>query len=308
MKKFFAVAALIIGVVVSQIVVPSQAQAEIVNVPGTSYYIFTKTVKYDPAHATGGYPPEDGCNIFVECTNIDFRDSAGTYYLLTYKFIRGKVPDKNNFWLCQADDPIQDLALDPTGRTAIEVYQRPAAYKILLKTLEYLPAEDAAQIKAELAQQEKDFSARENTASNPSPTTIENLPDSTKLAELTQAAEPFVMQGDEKYKAKDYSAAKDLFSQAIEKNPYDYHSHDLYARSLYREKSKDKDYDKIIAEMNKAIELAPDNNSKADCYGFLAKVYNQLAMDNLFNVNNKTNYAAYAKKCLQMEQKLRLMR
>ena len=174
---------------------------------------------------------------------------------------------------------------------------------MLLKTFDYLPAENAAEFKTDLAQQAKDSSSSEKTSSGSAP--IGDLPDAAKLAELKQAAEPFVTQADAKFKAKDYTAAKELFSQAIEKNPYDYHTHDLYARSMYREKSKDKNYDLIISEMKTAINLAPDNKSKADCYGFLAKVYRKLAMDNLFNMDNKIDYTALAQECDRKELALR---
>ena len=117
---------------------------------------------------------------------------------------------------------------------------------------------------------------------------------------------PLVEEADAKYKAKKYAEAKELFSQAVSKYPHDYHTHDLFARSMYHEKSKDKDYDKIIAESKKAIELAPDNESKADCYSFLGKVYRKLAMNNLFNTDNKTDYVALGQHCVDMANKLRM--
>lgn len=46
MKKFFIASVLIVGIVASQIVAMSQARAEMVGMPGTSYYIFTETLKY----------------------------------------------------------------------------------------------------------------------------------------------------------------------------------------------------------------------------------------------------------------------
>lgn len=117
---------------------------------------------------------------------------------------------------------------------------------------------------------------------------------------------PLVEEADAKYKAKNYTEAKELFSQAVAQYPNDYHTHDLFARLMYHEKSKNKDYDKIIAESKKAIKIAPDNESKADCYSFLAKVYRKLAMNNLFNVNNKTDYTALAQQCTDNAQKLRM--
>lgn len=117
---------------------------------------------------------------------------------------------------------------------------------------------------------------------------------------------PLVEEADAKYKAKNYTEAKELFSQAVAQYPNDYHTHDLFARSMYHEKSKNKNYDKIIAESKKAIELAPDNESKADCYSFLAKVYRKLAMNNLFNMNNKTDYAALGQQCLDKANQLRM--
>ncbi|MBQ3726400.1 MAG: hypothetical protein IJR52_01300 [Selenomonadaceae bacterium] len=136
----------------------------------------------------------------------------------------------------------------------------------------------------------------------PSKLSPEETAQREKLKEETSA---IVTQADAKYKAKDYTAAKELFSQAIKKNPHDYHTHDLYARSMYREKSKDKNFDLIISEMKTAIGLAPDNKSKADCYGFLAKVYRKLAMDNLFNMDNKIDYTALAQECDKKELALR---
>lgn len=122
---------------------------------------------------------------------------------------------------------------------------------------------------------------------------------------LKEDAAVIVTQADEKFKAKDYTAAKDLFSQAIEKNPYDYHTHDLYARALYREKSKDKNYDLILSEAKKALELATDNKDKADCCGFIAKVYRKLTMNNLFDSNKSNEYLRLGQKYLDMENKFR---
>lgn len=115
-----------------------------------------------------------------------------------------------------------------------------------------------------------------------------------------------IAQGDAKYKAKDYTAARQLFAQAVAQNPNDYHAHDLYARSIYRDKAdKNKDYVKIAEEIELAVNLAPDNDAKADCLMFLSKVYQNLGMNNLFNTNNKTDYAALSNKCQSMAQQLR---
>ena len=303
MKKILLAAALLIGVVASQLVTMSQARAEMVSVPGTEYCILTETLQYDPAPTYLGKPIVNGYEISVKCTREDINRTIGKRLLFLYKFSRATYEIRNTrrerTWGFSTDDENQvPRPVAEDWKISMHVHQNPTVSKIFLKVLDYLPAEDAAQIRAELAQQEKDFSARENTRSNSS---IGNLPDAAKLAELKQAAEPFVTQADAKFKAKDYTAAKELFSQAIEKNPYDYHTHDLYARSMYREKSKDKNYDLIISEMKTAINLAPDNKSKADCYGFLAKVYRKLAMDNLFNMDNKIDYTALAQECDKKE-------
>lgn len=90
------------------------------------------------------------------------------------------------------------------------------------------------------------------------------------------------------------------------KNLNDYHAHDLYARSIYRDKAdKNKDYGKIASEIQTAVNLAPDNDAKADCLMFLSKVYQKLGMNNLFNTNNTTNYMALANQCQSMAQQLR---
>lgn len=130
--------------------------------------------------------------------------------------------------------------------------------------------------------------------------------ETAKREKLKEEAASIVEDAVEKYRTKNYAESKELFSKAIEINPHDYHTHDLFARSMYHEKSKNKDYDKIIAESKKAIELAPDNESKADCYSFLAKVYRKLAMNNLFNMNNKTDYAALGQQCLDRASQLRM--
>ena len=114
-----------------------------------------------------------------------------------------------------------------------------------------------------------------------------------------------IAEADAKYKAKDYNAARQLFEQAVSANPNDYHAHDLLARSLYREKNKDKDYNRIVDEVQQAIDLAPDNQTKADILMFLSKVYTNLGMNNLFNINNKNNYSGMSLKCQDMAQKLR---
>lgn len=115
-----------------------------------------------------------------------------------------------------------------------------------------------------------------------------------------------IAMADAKYKAKDYTAARQLFAQAVTQNPNDYHAQDLYARSIYRDKAdKNKDYDKIASEIQTAVNLAPDNDAKADCLMFLSKVYQKLGMNNLFNTNNPTNYMALSNQCQSMAQQLR---
>ena len=115
-----------------------------------------------------------------------------------------------------------------------------------------------------------------------------------------------IAQGDAKYKAKDYTAARQLFAQAVAQNPKDYHAHDLYARSIYRDKAdKNKDYGKIAEEIETAVNLAPDNDAKADCLMFLSKVYQNLGMKNLFNTGNKIDYASMSNQCQNMAQQLR---
>lgn len=115
-----------------------------------------------------------------------------------------------------------------------------------------------------------------------------------------------IAMADAKYKAKDYTAARQLFAQAVTQNPNDYHAHDLYARSIYRDKAdKNKDYGQIASEIQTAVNLAPDNDAKADCLMFMSKVYQKLGMNNLFNTNNTTNYMALANQCQSMAQQLR---
>ena len=114
-----------------------------------------------------------------------------------------------------------------------------------------------------------------------------------------------IAEADAKYKAKDYTAARQLFEQAVSTNPNDYHAHDLLARSLYREKNKEKDYDRIVDEVQQAVDLAPDNEKKADCLMFLSKVYTKLGMNNLLNTNNTVDYSGMSLKCQDMAQKLR---
>ena len=114
-----------------------------------------------------------------------------------------------------------------------------------------------------------------------------------------------IAEADAKYKAKDYTAARQLFEQAVSKSPNDYHAHDLLARSLYREKNKEKDYDRIIDEIQQAVDFAPDNEKKADCLMFLSKVYTKLGMNNLLNTNNTVDYSGMSVKCQDMAQKLR---
>lgn len=307
MKKFLLAVALIVGVVASQFVAMSQARAEMVSVPGTEYYILTETLQYDPAPTYLGHPIKNGYKISVKCTREDINRTIGKRLLFLYKFSRATDEIRNTrrerTWFFSTDDDSQvPRPVAGDWKTSMYVHQNPTVCKMFLKVLDYLPAADAAQIRAELAQQEKDFSARENTRSNSS---IGNLPDAAKLAELKQSAEPFVTQADAKFKAKDYTAAKELFSQAIEKNPYDYHTHDLYARSMYREKAKDKNYDLILDEAKKALELATDNKAKADCCGFIAKVYRKLTMNNLFDSNKSNTYLNLGQKYLDMENQFR---
>ncbi len=115
-----------------------------------------------------------------------------------------------------------------------------------------------------------------------------------------------IAMADAKYKVKDYTAARQLFAQAVTQNPNDYHAHDLYARSIYRDKAdKNKDYGKIASEIETAVNLAPNNEAKADCLMFLSKVYQKLGMNNLLNTNNTTNYMALANQCQNMAQQLR---
>ncbi|MBO4401921.1 MAG: hypothetical protein J5809_08770 [Selenomonadaceae bacterium] len=115
-----------------------------------------------------------------------------------------------------------------------------------------------------------------------------------------------IAQADAKYKAKDYTAARQLFAQAVAQNPNDYHAHDLYARSIYRDKAdKNKDYGKIAAEIETAVNLAPNNEAKADCLMFLSKVYQNLGMKDLFNANKKIDYVAMSNQCQKMAQQLR---
>lgn len=160
-------------------------------------------------------------------------------------------------------------------------------------------------IKADIERNKGNGSSTNGGTSSSIGAPIGNLPDATKLAELKAAAEPFITQADAKFKAKDYTAAKELFSQAIEKNPYDYHAHDLYARALYREKNKQKNYDLILDEAKKALELASDNAAKADICGFIAKVYRKLAMNNLGDTSKANAYLDMGQKYLDMETKYR---
>lgn len=307
MKKILLAAMLIISVVASQFVAMSQAQAEMVSVPGTEYYIFPETLKYDPAPTHEGLPVKNAYDFSIEATNANYKFPNGPYIGVIYHFHR--ITDKT--WHFRTNDE---------ARMPPAVYQDPklsyelsrefadgTIYAIFLAAIEYLPEAEAAQLKADLAQHpvkdaQSGSSSSGSTKSSPS---IGNLPDATKLAELKQAAEPFTTQAEEKFKAKDYTAAKELFSQAIEKNPYDYHTHDLYARSLYREKTKDKNYDLIIDEAKKALELATDNKAKADCCGFIAKVYRKLTMNNLFDSNKSNEYLNLGQKYLDMENKFR---
>ena len=308
MKKIFFAAALIIGVVASQFVGMSQAQAEMVSVPGTKYYIFPETLKYDSHPTHLGKSIKNAYDFSIEATNANYKFPNGPYIHVIYHFHR--ISDKT--WLFRtSDEKLMPPAVYNSQNAHFNLdrnFAEGVVYKIFLAAIEYLPEAEAAQLKADLAQQpvkNKQSSSSSSGSTGSSSASIGNLPDAAKLAELKQAAEPFVTQADAKFKAKDYTAAKELFSQAIEKNPYDYHSHDLYARALYREKSKEKNYDLILSEANKALELATDNKAKADCCGFIAKVYRKLTMNNLFNSDKSNEYLRLGQKYLDMENQFR---
>ena len=304
MKKFLMAAALIVGVVASQFFVMPQAQAELVYTGYEEisheyfdgklrevtlrYYIVTEGIKGDSGFSDHVY----GIKVPVVAKVVNYpyqKDFTHSYHYRNGQWLNAGVPAT-----ITSDGKFNDGTNCPAGTFD-------ARDKAVWQTVQPYCQDLKKSIEDSLGK-------GTGTAPSGSPSSsipIGNLPDAAKLEELKQAAEPFTTQAEEKFKAKEYTAAKELFSQAIEKNPYDYHTHDLYARSLYREKTKDKNYDLIIDEAKKALELAPDNKSKADCCGFIAKVYRKLTMNNLFDSNKSNEYLSLGQKYLDMENKFR---
>ena len=137
-----------------------------------------------------------------------------------------------------------------------------------------------------------------------------------KLQKETQqenASADYVKQGDAKFKAKDYVTAKNLFLKAIEVNPNSHHSHYMLAKCYLKDKNKD--YDLILKEIDKALKTCTANQHKedarvywsnlADYYDLEASVYQKLALKNMFNANNKVNYVVLANQCKVKSAKLR---
>ncbi|MBR0103531.1 MAG: hypothetical protein IJQ01_08555, partial [Selenomonadaceae bacterium] len=251
MKKILLAAMLIIGVVASQLVGMPQASAELVYTgyeaqevvvfPDENkwrkltlrYYIIPDGIKGVSMFSDHVY----GFKVPLVAKSVDYpyqKDLSHSYDYRNGQWLSAGHPAK-----VTSDGKFHDGSNYPAGSFD-------ALDKAVWQTVQPYCQDLKKSIEANLGK------GTGSSSSGSAP--IGNLPDATKLAELKQAAEPFVTQADEKFKAKDYTAAKELFSQAIEKNPYDYHSHDLYARALYREKTKDKNYDLILSEAKKALE------------------------------------------------------
>lgn len=307
MKKFLLAAALIVGVVASQFVAMPQAAAELVYTgyeaqevvvfPDENkwrkltlrYYIVTDGIKGMNMFSDHDY----GIEVPLVAKAVDYpyqKETSHSYDYRNGQWLSAGLPAK-----ITSDGKFHDGSDYPAGSFD-------ALDKAVWETVQPYCQDLKKSIEANLG---KGTGSSSSGSTGSIGTPIGNLPDAAKLAELKQAADPFVTQADAKFKAKDYTAAKELFSQAIEKNPYDYHSHDLYARALYREKSKDKNYDLIIDEAKKALELATDNKAKADICGFIAKVYRKLTMNNLFDSSKSNTYLNLGQKYLDMENQFR---
>lgn len=287
MKKFLLAAALIVGVVASQLVGMSQAQA------GQAW-----------AYKYASYC--DYCNKLGNRTLIKvtagIRDFRGTG-------LEDPYPDQTKA-LATEDCPNSPTKHHSFTKIRVMHFTAPAGATSTKEVVhiadQYVESEHffhppemglAVLTGKEIEPPPQFFGSKEPSKLSPEET--------AQREKLKEEAAAIVTQADAKFKAKDYTAAKELFSQAIEKNPYDYHSHDLYARALYREKSKDKNYDLILDEAKKALELATDNKAKADCCGFIAKVYRKLTMNNLFDSNKSNTYLNLGQKYLDMENKFR---
>lgn len=305
MKKILTAAIL----AVSFLIAAPQASAELVNVPGTKYYIFTETIEYDPAPTYLGKEIKNGYRIsVVGIRNINEKFPNGEY--IKFKYIFRRSTDRT--WSYRTNDTSQFpepawndgekvmSPLDGNDRVLLPMFN---------KVIEYIP--DREEIKSDLKNQDsvRVSKIRDIKASGEPvpPVRVYILTEGEKAerAKLRANAESVVNQADEKFKAKDYSAAVQLFNQAIEINPKDGYTHYMLAKSLYREKNKNKDYNKIIDEIKTAIAFYENDNDLADYYDYLGKVYLKLAGQNLFNMENKVDYSGYSRKCTEIAQNIR---
>ena len=303
MKKILMAAILAVSFLIS---VP-QVSAELVNVPGTTYYIFTETIEYDPAPKYLGKEIINGYNIsVVGIRKINEKFPNGEY--IKFKYIFKRSSDKT--WSYRTNDTSQfPEAAWYESEKNIAHLEDGVLLSMLKKVIEYIP--DREEIMSDLKNQDavraskiRDIEASDEPVP---PVRVYILTEGEKAerAKLRANAESVVNQADEKFKAKDYSAAIQLFNQAIEINPKDGYTHYMLAKSLYREKNKNKDYNKIIDEIKTAIAFYENNNDLADYYSYLGKVYLKLAGQNLFNLDNKIDYSGYSRKCTEIAQNIR---
>ena len=124
-------------------------------------------------------------------------------------------------------------------------------------------------------------------------------------------AADYESQANAKFKAKDYTAAKQLYVNAIETNPYE-SSYFLELAKCYM-KDKDKNYDLVIYLTNVAIDrqvermenltgastqsrpgrdVQEDKLKMAEYWEYLSSIYNRMAMNNFFkSINKLTDYS-----------------